>query len=103
MIGALIAILIILWFLGYIHINGLSIPDINLFTINGRFITLWDLLILLVVSWALSILPTPFRAIAGVLLILWVLSVLGILSIAGFSLSGLLVIAIIIGIIFSIL
>jgi len=101
MITALIVTLIILWFLGYVRIDGITIPDINLFTINGQPITLWSILILLIVGWAISVLPTPFRQIAAVLLILWILSVLGILAIGGLALSNLLVIAIIVGLIAS--
>lgn len=101
MIGIILAVLIILWFLGYIHINGLAIPDINLFAINGNEITLWDLLIFIIVAWALGILPSPFREVAGILLLLWVLSVLGILTIGGISISSILVIAIILGLVIS--
>lgn len=99
MVGAIVVILIILWFLGYLRIDALPIPDIVLFSINGQPITLWSLLIFAVVLWAIGILPTPFRQIAMVLLVLWVLSVFGILAIAG--LPSLLVIAIIAGIIAS--
>jgi hypothetical protein len=97
MLAGLLIILIILWFLGYIHIDGLTIPDLVLFTVNGQPITLWNILILLVVAAVIGSLPSPFREIAGVLLILWILSVLGILAIAG--LSSLLVIAFIIGLV----
>jgi hypothetical protein len=97
MLAGLLILLIILWFLGYIHIDGLTIPDLVLFTINGQPITLWNILILLVVAAVIGSLPSPFREIAGVLLILWILSVLGILAIAG--LSSLLVIAFIIGLV----
>jgi hypothetical protein len=97
MIITLLIILIILWLFGYLNIGFINIPNITLFTINGRSITLWDLLILLVVGIIIKILPSPFREIAGVLLILWALSVLGILAIAG--LSNMLLIAIIIGLV----
>jgi hypothetical protein len=92
MLIAIIIILIILWLLGYTPIS-ISIPDFVLFTINNHQISLWDILILAVVSWAISILPRPLQMVASVLLLLWVLSVLGILAIAG--LSNIIVLAII--------
>ena len=101
MIGAIILILIVLWFLGYIHISGINIPNFILFSINGQPITLWDILILAVILWAISILPNPFRAIAGVLLILWILAVLGIFAFAGASVASIIIIAIIIGLVIS--
>jgi hypothetical protein len=101
MVAVLIVILAILWFLGYIHIDAFNIPDTSLFTVNGQTVTIIDLLILAIVSVAISILPNPFRAIAGILLILWILSVLGIISLTGIALSNILVIAILIGLIAS--
>lgn len=101
MLAGLLIILIILWFLGYVHIGGISIPDVSLFVINSHTVTLWDLLILIVVAWAIGILPSPLRVIAGVLLIVWILSVLGIIAIAGIGLSSILVLAIIVGLVFS--
>lgn len=100
MIVAIIIILVILWVLGYAPLTGISIPNIALFTINSHPVTLWEILILVVVGWAIGILPRPFQAVASVLLILWVLSVLGILAIAG--LSNVIVLVIIIGLILSI-
>jgi hypothetical protein len=100
MIIAIVIILIILWFLGYAPISGISIPNFVLFTINNHPVTLWEILILLVVGWAIGILPRPLQAIASVLLLLWVLSVLGILAIAG--LSNIIVLVIIVGLIISI-
>jgi hypothetical protein len=101
MLAALIILLVILWFFGYVNISGVSFPDIHLFTINGVDVTLWNLLVLFLVAGAIYILPSPFRQIAGVLLILWVLAVLGVLSIAGLGLPSILLMAIIIGLIAS--
>jgi len=97
MISVLLIILIILWIFGYLNLPGLVLPDLLLFTINGQPITLWDIITLLIISWIVGLLPSPFREIAGILLVLWVLSVLGFLAIGG--LSGLLLPIIIIGLI----
>lgn len=95
MLVAILLILVVLWFFGYMPLGGIHIPNTVLFSINNHPITLWNVLILLAVGWAISILPTPFREIASVLLLFWVLSVIGILAIAG--LSNILIIAIIVG------
>lgn len=97
MILGLLVVLIILWFLGYVRIGALPIPNLVLFTINNQAITLWNLLILVLISSLIGILPSPFREIAGVVLVLWILSTLGILAIGG--LSSILVIAVIVGLI----
>jgi hypothetical protein len=101
MLASLIILLAVLWFFGYVNVSGINFPDIHLFAINGVDITLWNLLVLLLVVGAISILPTPFREIAGVLLILWVLAVLGILAISGIGLPSILLLAIIVGLIAS--
>lgn len=100
MLVAIVIILLILWFLGYVPITGIFIPNFILFTINNHAVTLWEILILLVIGWAIGILPRPLQAIASVLLLLWILSVLGILAIAG--LSNIIVLVIIVGLIISI-
>ncbi|MGI8419843.1 MAG: hypothetical protein ACR2LN_04320 [Candidatus Levyibacteriota bacterium] len=101
MIAALIIILAILWVLGYIHIGGINLPDPALFTINGQVVSIIDLLILALVVMAISILPSPFREISGVLLILWILAVIGVISIVGIGLPAIFLFALIIGLIFS--
>ena len=103
MIIALIIILVVLWFLGYVPISGIVLPNIVhlvVVTINNHPITLLQILILLVIGLAISILPRPLQAVGSVLLVLWVLSVLGILAIAG--LSSVVVIVIIVGLVVSI-
>jgi hypothetical protein len=100
MAGIIIVVLLILYFFGYIHIPGLTIPNPLLFTFNGHSVTLSSLLIFLAILWAIGILPSPIRQIAGVLMILWVLAELGFIAIAG--LSNLLVIAILVGLLISI-
>ena len=97
MLVILIALLGVLWFFGYIHLSIFTIPDITLFAINGQPITLWNLLIFLVIAAIIGALPNPFRAIAGVFLVLWVLSILGILAFAG--MSSMLVVALIVGLV----
>jgi len=90
----LFILLLILWYLGYIHL-GLAIPDIILFTINGHAITLYNALIAVVILAIINLVPYPFSVIIGVFLALLVLSFLGILPILG-SLSHILVIAVIV-------
>lgn len=98
--GVILLLLILLWFLGYITIPGIAVPRFPLLYFNGRAITLWDILIFIIVIWAIEALPNPFRTIFAVMLILWVLSTVGIISIIGFS--HLLVIGLIVGLIISV-
>lgn len=98
MLAILILVLIFLWFIGYIHISGFSVPDINLFAINSHQVTLVELLIFLLIIAAAEALPSPFRQIAFVILLIWLLSTLGILVIFS-GLASILVLAIILGLI----
>ena len=99
MLIAIIIILTILWFLGYAPLSGISIPNIGLFSINGHMITLWEVLILFVIIWAIGILPRSFQTVASALLLLWILSALGIFAIAG--LPNIIVLVIIVALIVS--
>jgi hypothetical protein len=101
MVAAIILVLIILWFLGYVRVGNLAIPDLQLFTLNGHVISLWDLLIFAVIVWAIGVLPSPLRQIAMVALLLWVLATLGILAITG--LPSIILIALILGLVFFLL
>lgn len=101
MLIGLLVVLIILWFLGYISIPYIPIPNIVLFTINGQQITLWNLIIFLIVLALVEMLPRPLNWIAGVILIFWLLSTLGILAIPG--LASILVIVVIVGLIIHLL
>lgn len=94
MLLAVIVILFLLWLLGYGPFEVLRVALVNF---NGRVITLWDVIIFGLIIWVIGILPRPFKEIASVLLIVWVLSVLGIIAIAG--LSKLLIISIIVGLV----
>jgi len=101
MLELILLLLVVLWFLGYIHIAGLTVVDFPLFTINNHSVTLWELLIFLLVLGAIGILPSPLRQIGFVILVFWLLSTLGILAIAG--LSSILILAVIIGLVLSFL
>jgi hypothetical protein len=97
MLMTILVLLIALWFLGYIDIPSIPIPDIFLFTINGRPISLWDTLIFLVIVALIGALPGPFRHVALALLVLWLLALFGIITLAG--LPNMIVIALIVGLI----
>jgi len=101
MLLTIVVLLIVLWFLGYVQISNVVIPNVPLFMINEHLVTLVELLIFLAIVWAVSILPTPLRQIGFAVVVLWVLATLGIIAVAG--LSSILVIAVIIGVIASLL
>jgi hypothetical protein len=85
MVEILLVVLVLLWVLGYLAIPGLAIPHVVLFSFNRHPITLVNLLIFLMVVWIISLLHTPAKQIATVLLVLWVLSVFGFLAIPGLA------------------
>ncbi len=101
MLEVILVLLVLLWLTGNLHINGITFPNAVLFSINGQAITLINVLIFFIIVSAIGLLPTPFREVAGVLFVLWLLSILGFLAIAG--LSNIIVIAIIIGVVIAVL
>lgn len=93
MITAILLVLVLFWLLGY---GPFAILHLVLFKFNGLNINLWDILIFLVFIWLVGALPSPFRQIAIVFILIWILSLLGIIAVAG--LSNILVIAVIVGV-----
>lgn len=85
MVEAILAILILLYVLGFIKIPGVSIPNYHLFTYNGHTITLFEILIACVVIWLITNLPLWLRFIIGFLLILWILATFGIIAVPGLA------------------
>jgi hypothetical protein len=94
MLITILLLLIVLWFLG---VNPIAALDFPLFTFGGQTIDLWDLILFGVILWLIGILPSPFRQIAGVAFVLWLLALFGIIAIAG--LSNIIVLAMIVGLI----
>jgi hypothetical protein len=101
MIEVVLVLLVIFLITGFVRIPGFTLPNFVLFEVGGRSITLLNAMIFFLILWAIGILPSPFREIAGVLFVLWILSILGFIAIAG--LSNLIVIGVIVGIVFSML
>lgn len=99
MLQTIIIALIVLWALGYVTVPFFNLHSLNvsLFRLAGRTITLLDILIFIVVMWAIEVLPPPLRQIVMVLVLFWVLSTLGVIAVAG--LSQILIIAIIVGLV----
>src|SRR5690606_10618376 len=83
MLEVIVVILVILFLTGNIRITGFDLPHIVLFNVNGQTITIVNVLMFLLILWAIGILPSPFREIAAVLFVLWVLSILGLIAVAG--------------------
>ena len=98
--GTILVILFLLWALGFLHLPGITFHNVQLFRIFGHSVSLWEVLMFIVIAWAMESLPTPLREIAFVLVILWLLSIFGVISIVG--LSNLIVVAIIIGLVIAI-
>jgi hypothetical protein len=98
MLTAILLFLVVFWLLGYGPFQALHII---LFRFMGISLNLWDIFIFLVFIWLVGALPSPFRQIAVVFILIWLLSSLGIIAIAG--LSNILVIAIIVGVLLYIL
>ncbi len=97
----LLVVLVALWLLGFIQIPGIDSLNIKLFDLFGKSISVLDLLIFGAIIWLIGILPTPFRQIAGVIALLWILSFFGFIAIAG--LSNILVLVLIIGLVLHVL
>jgi hypothetical protein len=95
---AILVLLFLLWLVGY---GPFTVLHIILFRFNGFVVSVWDLLIFLVLVWLVSSLPSPFRQIAVVFILIWILSLFGIIAIAG--LSSILVIAIVVGVLLYVL
>ena len=97
MVMLVLVSLVILAILGYVQIPNFPFLNTVLFTINSRDITILNLLVLMVILWAIGILPSPFPQIIGALFVLWLLAVLGFIAVAG--LSNILVIGVIVGLV----
>lgn len=94
MLAIILLLLIVLWAFGYFQLPVFAVP---LFSFRGGTISWNDLLVFLVIIWLIGLLPYPFQEIAGVFFLLWILSSLGVITIAGFS--NLMLLAIIVGLI----
>lgn len=95
MITAVLLFLIFLVVLGYIDFPIFPIRDISLFNLFGQTISLYDLVVFLIILWIVDLLPWPFRGLATVILVLWLLTFFGIIAISGFS--NILLIALVVG------
>ncbi|MEN9328549.1 MAG: hypothetical protein RI947_1357 [Candidatus Parcubacteria bacterium] len=82
MINTLLLVLIILLVVNYLQI---PVTNFTLFYIGGHPITLYNIIVFFIVLWLAKFLPSPFREIIGVILILWLLSLFGIFLIPAFS------------------
>jgi hypothetical protein len=90
MLATLLVVLVVLWFFGFLNLSFL-----NYYVIGD--LTLLNLIIIgLLLYFVFSVAPSFLRVIIGIALILYLLSVLGIISIAG--LGNMLILAAIIAV-----
>lgn len=94
MIEFVLALIFVLWLLGFIQLEFLNYV---LFDLNSRGISLKDVFIFLLILWLIGLLPRPFREIVSIIFVLWLLSLFGIIAIAGFT--NLLILAIVLGVV----
>lgn len=96
MLLLILVLLIVFWLLGIIQVN---IPTFDpvLFVLRGIDVSLFDLIVFFLIVAAIGILPSPFRQIAGVILVLWLLAFFGFIALAG--LPSILILGLIIGIV----
>ncbi len=92
MIEFVLAVIFVLWLLGFVQVDLLSQI---LFSFNGQTIDIKDVLIFLLIVWLIGLLPRPFREIVAVLFVLWLLSLFGIVAIAG--LTDIIIFAVVVG------
>ena len=83
MLIILLTVIILLWLVGFISIPASSFLTSPVLYFNGRPIGLWDLIVFFVLVWVVSILPQPVKGGVILLLLLWILSLLGILTFSG--------------------
>lgn len=98
MIINIILLVVILLLLNNIDISFIN--NIKLFTLNKHNVNFYDIILFALFVYLIGFLPRPFKEIVGVILFLWLLSLLGILVIGG--LSNIILIALIVVLIFSI-
>jgi len=85
MVTLFIVLLVFLWLTGIVTIPSFSILHFALFYINAHPVTIWDILLLTVIIWMAGVVPVPFKGLAIILLILWLLAIMGVIAISGFS------------------
>jgi len=96
MIGFILALLVILWLLGFIHI---AILESILFSISQHPFTLHSLLLIILIFVVVKFLPGIFQAIVLFILFFWLLSLFGVIAIGG--LSNILIILLLLAVVFS--
>lgn len=92
MIELVLAIIFVLWLLGFIQIDFLNY---SLFNLNGHEVVVKEIILFLLILWLIGLLERPFREIVSVLFVLWVLSIFGFIAIAG--LSNIIILAVVLG------
>jgi hypothetical protein len=92
MLGFILLLLILFWFMGYGPLEALRV---HLFSVGRVSVNLWDILIFLLIIWLIDTLPGPVRTIVIIALVIWLLGFFGIIAIPMFS--NIVIIAVIVG------
>ena len=103
MLIAVILVLMILWALGFLQIVNVDFLRVAIANVGGRAVTILDALIGLSIVMVAVALRGPLGIVVGVLLVLWALSVVGIVVVEGIPLNALLVLDLIVGLVVHVL
>ena len=103
MVELVIVLIVLFWLLSLFgtQINiGAEIFDTRLLTIGQADVTVRNVILFCLVLWLIGALPRPYREIATILCVLWLLSIMGLVVLpVAFSLTNILVPLLVIGVI----
>lgn len=95
MLIAVLLLIVILWILDILPGINIAISNSPFFFLNGRPITLINILTFFLVIFIIKLLPSPIRQILIFILTLRLLSLLGIFTISGFPNALILILVIV--------
>ena len=103
MLLALVVALVILWVLGLVQPGNLDFLRVRVLPLGTGVLTVLDLLIALSVLVLMAAVRGPLALACGVLLVLWALTIGGVVAVQGVPLSALIILAILAGLMIHIL
>ena len=103
MLVALLLALIVLWLLGLLPLGTADFLRVRVFPIGAGVVTVLDLLLAVLVLVLMAAVRGPLAIACGLLLVLWAMTIAGVVAVQGVPLSTLIILVIIAGLMIHIL